>query len=254
MDNFLRNLVGNLLQNAVQMGSVPPDNPEVIADFLTSVTGRRFTVGESVSTSTNHSSSSSPPNEDATPSAGHESTITNTRVQQQHQSSSTSTVPAATSGQQNLSQYFALAANSNAPQERSTTDGQTTTNTQLALTPARIREIQNELETYIADNDDESFKSAQESDTETIFLTDAPDARRFPQGTLCYSVDDPNFKLSFSMMTYGNTNDKKANKRWTYQSCLGIYKCTVEGCVYIKNSAYPKARSQRKKGKPPLKL
>ena len=107
-----------------------------------------------------------------------------------------------------------------------------------------------------------SFKSCESTQDDDGFLFDHDDIERYPDGNLCYTVNDPEptllekkktskFSMSWAMMTYS----RKGKGNTLYQSCLGVYCCPVEGCKYIGRPAYPKCDSgeKRRKGRAPDK-
>ena len=66
-------------------------------------------------------------------------------------------------------------------------------------------------------------------------LFDSADSARFPQGDISpYVVNDPKFRLSWTMMTYGCRTNKK--NKVEYQCCMGIYKCPREGCNFVQSA------------------
>jgi hypothetical protein len=101
------------------------------------------------------------------------------------------------------------------------------------------------------DEDDASFHSCSSGDNDvgSLAMHVTADSARFPQGNLPpYVVQDPKFRLSWTMMTYGY-NTKKNNDRIDYQCCMGIYKCPREGCNFVQNAVAP--RKGKAKGAKP---
>jgi len=64
-----------------------------------------------------------------------------------------------------------------------------------------------------------------------VILHDFSEEDRFPQGERCYDVNDPSFNTSWCMMLYSNKPQKDVNKY--YVTCVGMYKCSEEGCYRL---------------------
>ena len=97
-------------------------------------------------------------------------------------------------------------------------------------------------------NDDSSFKSCT-SQPQADNLCDYPYCLRYPNDTVSFNVSSPSFTTSWSMVTYGKS--KIDGITHFYQSCLGIFKCPVNGCNFTQNAATP--RNKRKKFRCPDK-
>ena len=79
-------------------------------------------------------------------------------------------------------------------------------------------------------------------------MFDQPHHYRYPNNNRCYTVAESNFGLSWANVRYGHKNNKDG-RRVDYHSCLGLYKCPVDGCNFTANPTQPKAlkgRSLRK--------
>ena len=85
-------------------------------------------------------------------------------------------------------------------------------------------------------NDDSSFASCT-SQPQADNLSDYPFCWRFPNDTVSFAVSSPSFTTSWSMLTYGWK--RKGPNVHLYQSCLGIYRCPVNGCNFTRNAATP---------------
>ena len=82
-------------------------------------------------------------------------------------------------------------------------------------------------------------------------LHDQPELHRFCNGDQCFVINDSSkFTPSWSSLSYA-TNDVKGcpGAKIHYHSCLGIYKCPVDGCSVIANPAQP--RYQKVKNRQP---
>jgi hypothetical protein len=88
-------------------------------------------------------------------------------------------------------------------------------------------------------SDDSSFKSCA-SEPQADNLCDYPFCWRFPNDTNSFKVSSPSFTTSWSMLTY--SRKKRHGIAHLYQSCLGIFKCPVNGCHFMRNSATPRKR------------
>jgi hypothetical protein len=92
-------------------------------------------------------------------------------------------------------------------------------------------------------DDDTIYKSCASATNNSDYLHDHPDNYRFPQGLLCYEVNDPDHKFTTSwiMLLASAKNGKgvKSDQRFFYYSCLGVYECPVEGCKLVKNPVHP---------------
>ena len=84
----------------------------------------------------------------------------------------------------------------------------------------------------------------------SLAIHDNADSARFPQGNLPpYVVEDPKFRLSWTMMTYG-FDTKKNNDKIEYQCCMGIYKCPREGCKFVQNAVVAPRKGRVNGAKP----
>ena len=104
------------------------------------------------------------------------------------------------------------------------------------------------------DTDDQSFRSCSNSviaDGVQSALFGSADSARFPQGNTLYVVNDPTFRLSWTMMTYGFNSANSKGDRTIFQSCLGIYKCPTSGCMFVRSAVAP--RNSRAKFAKPMK-
>jgi len=82
-----------------------------------------------------------------------------------------------------------------------------------------------------------------------VILHDFSEEDRFPQGERCYDVNDPSFNTSWCMMLYSNKPQKDVNKY--YVTCVGMYKCSEEGCSYKVNPVIPRKRRKKAIPDPP---
>jgi len=82
-----------------------------------------------------------------------------------------------------------------------------------------------------------------------VTLHDFSDEDRFPQGERCYDVNDPSFNSSWCMMMYTHKPQKDVNKY--YLTCVGMYECSVEGCMYKVNPVLPRKRRKSAVPDPP---
>ena len=60
-------------------------------------------------------------------------------------------------------------------------------------------------------------------------LFDAVEKHRFPQGFMCYEVNQPDFKPSYTALCYSNSMSRNNNSRLQKMTCLGIFNCPVDG-------------------------
>jgi hypothetical protein len=97
-------------------------------------------------------------------------------------------------------------------------------------------------------DDDSSFHSCT-SEPQADHLYDYPFCHRFPNDSGVFTVPSPSFTTSWSMLTYSRKKSKGIGI--AYQSCLGIFKCPVNGCKFVRNAAVP--REKRRKNQPPDK-
>lgn len=104
-------------------------------------------------------------------------------------------------------------------------------------------------ETESALDDDSSFQSCT-SEPQADHLYDYPFCYRFPNDSGMFTVPSPSFTTSWSMVTYSRKKCKGTGITHLYQSCLGIFKCPVNGCKFVRNAAVPK---KRRKNQPPDK-
>lgn len=108
----------------------------------------------------------------------------------------------------------------------------------------------NSAEKESALDDDSSFQSCT-SEPQADHLYDHPFCYRFPNDSGMFTVPSPSFTTSWSMLTYSRKKSKGIGIKHLYQSCLGIFKCPVKGCKFVRNAAIP--RKKRRKNQPPDK-
>ena len=91
-------------------------------------------------------------------------------------------------------------------------------------------------------SDDESYQTCSSGHNVVhSALFDSADSARFPQGDISpYVVNDPKFRLSWTMMTYGFNCVNANGERRLQQFCLGIYKCPSAGCKFVQNAVAPR--------------
>ena len=77
-------------------------------------------------------------------------------------------------------------------------------------------------------------------------LFDAVEKHRFPQGYMCYEVNQPDFKPSYSAVCYSHRmKHPNNNTRLQKMKCLGIFNCPVDKCQFVSNSLIPKKRRSK---------
>jgi hypothetical protein len=77
------------------------------------------------------------------------------------------------------------------------------------------------------------------NDDNQNYLHDFPKKERFPDGPMCYEVNDPKFTSSWCMFQYSHNGRKK------YFTCLGIYQCPSEGCQFKSNPVIPRGKGKK---------
>jgi hypothetical protein len=109
------------------------------------------------------------------------------------------------------------------------------------------------LEESDDDEDQHSYQTCSSGhDGVHSALFDSADSARFPQCDISpYVVNDPKFRLSWTMMTYGFNCVNANGEQRLQQSCLGIYKCPSTGCKFVQNAVAP--RKNRVKYAKPMK-
>jgi len=122
--------------------------------------------------------------------------------------------------------------------------------TGTATTTTTAPEIEQQQEQHYGNDDEEDdsdFLSCCNSSFEEDGLFDHSDLERFPQGTLCYTVNNGKFSPSWCMLQYSWKSGKGKNKeqRYFHHSCLGIYKCPHAGCNFVSNPVHPTNRKKK---------
>ena len=218
---------GNLFGNLIGLAQQPPD-PDVIAQFMSQLTGEQFVrvrVNGGTAPGTQPSTQPDPNN------AG-------SNVASQQQQNSSSTHPDTTVARALLSL------------------GQTQQSNSQSV-PAMNREHNRPSDTDPSNNGEQMSQSDTDpspsvqaapsnmpNDNDALY--DHQSRHRFPTGDVCYEVNDPKFKTSWVEVPYSH----KPNR--IYSSCLGVYQCPVEGCNFVKNPAIP--QQPRHKGMMPLNV
>ena len=198
----------NFITNALHLALRVPDDPNILGQFLTRVTGHQFVM---VDTNTNGDQVNSNP----------------------ISSDSTSPSPGIKQSDQTVRSGVDVTDSNPIPPE-SIPPGADTERSKL-------------------DDDDHSYQSCASAHGDDDVLFDCGHTFRFPQGDQpSYVVNDPKFKLSWTMMTYGyGRANSVTGERTLYQCCLGIYKCPQPGCKFVSNAVAP--RKNRAKGAQPRK-
>ena len=202
--------VGDLVCNLVELTSQPDNvDPEAITQLLQQTTGMTFVRVEGEPSSTSGGASSNP--------------------------EPTSLLPSSPAPCRATSSNLAEIAT-----------GTATTGISTTTTP----EIEQQQQQHDGNDDEEDcsdFISCCDSSFEEDGLFDHPDIERFPQGTLCYTVNNGKFTPSWCMLQYSWKSGKGKNKdqRYFHHSCLGIYKCPHPGCNFISNPVHPIHRKKK---------
>ena len=232
----LENFISNLASLARE-----PFDPEALPDLLEQVTGHRWTRSASTSTSAASASASAP----SVPSAP---------------SASTPHLAAAAGGgggdarqEEYKSKTKTDTTNHEDDSLETTTiaDPLTTSGPSSSAAAAAIND--NDTDADVEEDDDvdmdddhTAFKSCTSHDNSGHHLYDQPDPHRFPNGNLCYAVNDPTstFNTSWAMLLASSKKGKGQNKdkRYYYHSCLGIYECPVKGCKVVSNPTHPRKK------------
>ena len=99
------------------------------------------------------------------------------------------------------------------------------------------------------DDDDISYQSCVSvGHGDDTVLVDSAHTARFPQGNLApYVINDPEFKLSWTMMTYGY---KYIRKKGEIEFSMA-YKCPTTDCKFVSNALAP-IKNKIKFSKPAL--
>ena len=201
----------NLITNALNLASNEPDNPDIILQFMSQLTGQRLVRVDSndgdvpSNVGRVHSNNVDVPSNVGRVDSNNGDVLSNGDLPK-HQSNSCCTTPGGTSSQ--FDKKFTLTESGDGMNEK---------------------------------EDDSSFHSPSGGNNVvgSLGLHDNADSVRFPQGNLPpYVVDDPKFRLSWTMMTYGCRTNKK--NKVEYQCCMGIYKCPREGCNFVQSAVAPR--------------
>jgi len=171
----------NFITNALHLALRVPDDPNILGQFLTRVTGHQFVMADN--TSNSDQVNSNPISSGSTsPSPG---------IKQSN--------PTVRSGVD--------ATDSNPISSDSVPPGAGADTKRSNL-----------------DEDDHSYKSCASAHEDDEVLFDSAHTARFPQGDQPpYVINDPKFKLSWTMMTYGYGHvNSVTGERMVYQCCLGI--------------------------------
>ena len=80
-------------------------------------------------------------------------------------------------------------------------------------------------------------------------LYDAPDDSRFPQGNSDYSVPIENFQLSYKMIPYSHKQTNDGTK--VYYSCVGNWQCNTPQCNFGLNPVLPRGKHRKKNAPSP---
>ena len=203
----------NLIINALSLASNEPDNPDIMLQFMSQLTGQRLVRVDSndgdvpSNVGRVHSNNVDVPSNVGRVDSNNGDVLSNGDLPK-HQSNSCCTTPGGTSSQ--FDKKFTLTESGDGMNEK---------------------------------EDDSSFHSPSGGNNVvgSLGLHDNADSVRFPQGNLPpYVVDDPKFRLSWTMMTYGHNCVNANGERRLQQFCLGIYKCPSAGCKFVQNAFAPR--------------
>ena len=114
----------------------------------------------------------------------------------------------------------------------------------VGISSSPIIELPSSVDEMKSDDDEDQHSYQTCSSGHNVVhsaLFDSADSARFPQGDISpYVVNDPKFRLSWTMMTYGYGHVNANGERRLQQSCLGIYKCPSAGCKFVRNAVAPR--------------
>eukprot|EP00985_Skeletonema_marinoi_P002640 scaffold1084_cov166-Skeletonema_marinoi.AAC.1 len=236
----LENFISNLASLARR-----PFDPEALPDLLEQVTGHRWE--RSASTSTSAASASASASAPSVPSAPSASTP--------HLAAAAAAAAAGGGGDARQEEYKSKTKTDTTNHEddslETTTiaDPLTTSGPSSSAAAAAINDNDTDVDEdddFDVDDDHTAFKSCTSHDNSGHHLYDQPDPHRFPNGNLCYAVNDPTstFNTSWVMLLATSKKGKGQNKdkRYYYHSCLGIYECPVKGCKFVSNPAHPRKK------------
>ena len=227
----------NFLNNVTNLGSIDPSNPNALGDFLTHATGgtMAFNIVRNVNNSLS-TANSNPPEEQLPPS----------RIATAHSNNlpaAETTKPPPPSKDDDVCSLDESFRDSNLgkPVENDVQDIPHVVTGDKNICDSEDIPDENTV-------DDQSFKSCRTNPMDDS-MYDHSDQERFPQGVVCYHINQKDFKPSWCFMTYGNKSQKGHSKitysKKFYQSCLGYYRCPVNECKLTCNPASP--RKARKK-------
>jgi len=233
----LENFISNLASLARQ-----PFDPEALPDLLEQVTGHRWERSASTSTSAASASASVP--SASTPHLAAAAVV-----------AAAAAAAAAGGGDARQEEYKSKTKTDTTNHEddslETTTiaDPLTTSGPSSSAAAAAINDNDTDVDEdddFDVDDDHTAFKSCTSHDNSGHHLYDQPDPHRFPNGNLCYAVNDPTstFNTSWVMLLATSKKGKGQNKdkRYYYHSCLGIYECPVKGCKFVSNPAHPRKK------------
>ena len=234
----------NFLSNLISLASQPFD-PQVLPAFLEQVTNHRW---ERVGGQREEDTSETP--------IGQQNIEHNIAARAQVEEGRSAALPNAneTSVDQRQKAHPHPAALGSPGPITVTATAAPSTATATSICPAEVRKDYDD-----DDNNDDDDNDDDDDDNDTVFksccasddansnhLHDHADIHRFPNGQLCYEVNDPNFEFStsWSMLMFSAKNGKGKNndQRFYYHSCLGIYECPVKDCKVVSNPVHPKKK------------
>ena len=225
---------GNILTNIVNLASLEPSNPDGIADFLTQLTVDRY----------ERTSTAEEANVHANGNSATQSSIDSTEQQAQQQSHSQNS---------NMNPLDILAQATELHQNIQTSRTSSEHNVAVASPPRTNRPITrtqpsnlNSIQSQSQTPNHATPSRQTDSRSNPLPLYDYPDNERFPNGDICYAVNDPDFALSWATLQYTwkpkDAPTNKTGKMLKYQKCLGIFKCKVASCPFIRNPVQPQQK------------
>ena len=81
-----------------------------------------------------------------------------------------------------------------------------------------------------------------------VGLFDYPEHQRFPDGDVCFSINDRSYRPSWTTSIFRHKND--GTNMTALSKCVGVFQCPIPNCVFIKKVRVPRKRKGQDGGPP----